>query len=267
MSTNALPIQAETQSPEDIPTLPTSSNSSSLPLQTFSSNTSTSLITTLQPYSPSLCNTTPLNNTPTSTCPCPSTITNPTNILTTLFSPAKWDRLFVIPPTAPYSGNTSLSTMSPRDILRNTAAPQTDAPSVPNPVIIDQTAPHKYAHMLTAVAPIINVAHSAPPPPPEDVPTPSLIPTYFPISTTFTSTFNLPLSNSFATLNPDTPVSTTAPTPSLSLPTLPAVDRNLIQLLILVPELFVSPQQTAQSILKIGQIVEKTYWDDSKTRT
>ncbi|XP_069971523.1 uncharacterized protein [Penaeus vannamei] len=54
MPTSALPTQAETQSPEDIPTLPTSSTSSPLPVQPSSSNNSTALITTLQPYSPSL---------------------------------------------------------------------------------------------------------------------------------------------------------------------------------------------------------------------
>ncbi|XP_069988545.1 uncharacterized protein [Penaeus vannamei] len=53
MPTSALPSQAETQSPEDIPTLPTSSNSSTLPPQ-HSSSSPSSLITTLQPYSPSL---------------------------------------------------------------------------------------------------------------------------------------------------------------------------------------------------------------------
>ncbi|XP_069995081.1 uncharacterized protein [Penaeus vannamei] len=75
MPTSALPTQAETQSPEDIPTLPTSSNSSTLPLQPSSSNTPTSLIT-LQSYSPSLRNTTPLNNTPAFTRSRPSTTTN-----------------------------------------------------------------------------------------------------------------------------------------------------------------------------------------------
>ena len=100
MPTSALPTQAENQSPEDIPTHPTSSNSTP-PLQP-SSNNQSSLITTLQPYSPSF------RNTPSSTRPRPSTTTNPTDILNTLFSPAKWDRFFVIPATAPYSGNTLL---------------------------------------------------------------------------------------------------------------------------------------------------------------
>ena len=94
MPTSAIPTQAENQSPEDIPTHPTSSNSSTLPPQLSSSN-QYSLITTLQPYSPSF------GNTPSSTRPRPSTTTNPTDILNTLFSPAKCDRFFVIPSTAP----------------------------------------------------------------------------------------------------------------------------------------------------------------------
>ncbi|XP_069990621.1 uncharacterized protein [Penaeus vannamei] len=77
MPTRALPTQAETQSPEDILTLPISSP---LALQP-SSNTPSSLIITLQPYSPSLRNITPRSNTPSSTCPHLSTTNNPTDIL------------------------------------------------------------------------------------------------------------------------------------------------------------------------------------------
>ncbi|XP_069972222.1 uncharacterized protein [Penaeus vannamei] len=91
MRTSTLSTQVETESPGDIPTLPTSSTSP-LPPQP-SSNTPSPLITTLQPYSPLLRNTTPLNNTPLHTSP--SYHPSSTN---TLFSPAKWDRFFVIPP-------------------------------------------------------------------------------------------------------------------------------------------------------------------------
>lgn len=59
------------------------------------------LITTLQPYSPSLCNTTSLNKTLSSARPRPCTTNNPTNILNTLFSPAKCYRFFVNSPTSP----------------------------------------------------------------------------------------------------------------------------------------------------------------------
>lgn len=100
MPISALSTQVET------PTLPTST-SSALPPQPSSPFTSFSLITTLQPYSPHR-NTNPFNNTPSSTRPRPSTIHNSTYILNTLFSPAKCDRFFVIPPTDPYSDNTYL---------------------------------------------------------------------------------------------------------------------------------------------------------------
>ena len=93
-----------TQPPREIPTLP--SCSTALPPQPSTSTTPSSL--TLQPYCPPLHNTTSLKTTPSSTRPRPSTTPISTTILNTLFSPAKWDRFFVIPPTAPYSDNTLL---------------------------------------------------------------------------------------------------------------------------------------------------------------
>ncbi|XP_069980992.1 hepatitis A virus cellular receptor 1-like [Penaeus vannamei] len=121
-------------------------------------------------------------------------------------------------PTTPYSGNTLLFQQCLQKHVgrvtfrtRSDRSRLTNASSVPNLVITDQTALHKHAHVLTAAAPIMYFIEAVPL---TNVPTASPISTYFPTSTTSTSTFDLPQSNSFATLNPDNPVSTTAPTPS-----------------------------------------------------
>lgn len=65
-----------------------------LTFQSSSFSFASSLITTLPPYCP-----------PTAV-QLPPSISNSTNLLSTLFSPAKSDRFFVIPPTAPNSDRT-----------------------------------------------------------------------------------------------------------------------------------------------------------------
>lgn len=70
------------------------------PAQSSSFTTSSSLITVLQPFCPTLHSTNPLHTAP-SFHPCPSTILTPTNLLSTLLCPVKWDQFFVILSTAP----------------------------------------------------------------------------------------------------------------------------------------------------------------------
>jgi len=56
----------------------------------------------------------------------------------------------------------NVKTVGALDILPNIAVPQTDAPYVPNLVIIDQTAQHKHEHVLTAAAPIMYFIEAVP---------------------------------------------------------------------------------------------------------
>lgn len=99
--------QVISQPPKDTPTsVPISLVPSSVQSSPFL--TSSSLITTLQPYYPPPHSTTSLHTTPFSSHPHPSTISTSTNLVRSLFCPGKLDRFFVIPPTTPNSVNTLL---------------------------------------------------------------------------------------------------------------------------------------------------------------
>ncbi|XP_069992912.1 uncharacterized protein [Penaeus vannamei] len=101
------PTQVITQSLESTSSSSPIFSYSSPAAQSSSMSTRFSLIT-LHPYFPPPCRTTPLHTTPSSSRPRLSTASTSANLLSTLFGPAKWDRFFVIPPTAPYSENTLL---------------------------------------------------------------------------------------------------------------------------------------------------------------
>lgn len=64
-------------------------------------STPSSLITALHSYCPPPCRTTPFHTTPSSSRPHPSSTSTSANLLGALFSPAMWDRFFVISPQPP----------------------------------------------------------------------------------------------------------------------------------------------------------------------